>query len=226
MELVLQAFPFLLALSPIVANAMLLMKTFWDTLMKNQFVGAAVNTTLVSLEDTKEVWLPFASKGLMILRPVVKALVLLVRASLHLIIAGRNSLISTFSWLKANGMDMSVALKEFGNSIFVIARTVGKGLYYTSNAVGFMITSVEESIEFVTNPSAMTWNGFVAKAGALSVTVALTGLLIWSLASRCKEKEKPKPKQIESLPERKLRSSVARKRALLYCNDLGSMRPN
>lgn len=212
-DTVTQAFPYALALSPLVVGVIALVNSLFKKLTEDPIVGPIVNTTLVVLESTKAVWKPMLSGALAIIKPIVRALVLLVKSARDLILSVKASVLSALVWVKTNGGEASYYASEFVKAMYRIVKTLGKGLYYLSKGLGICIASFEQTREFLgilfTNPSAITWNFFQENAFSLALTSSLVGLLVWTLLERRKARQE----------EKAWKSSISRRRAFLYSED-------
>lgn len=208
-----ETFPYLVALSPFFAGMIALVQGLFKKATEDPIVGPIVNTSLMVFETTKAVWKPVISTALAVIKPIVRALILLARTARDLMLSVKASLLSALVWVKTNSGEASYYASEFAKALYRIVKTLGKGLYYLSKGLGICIASFEQTRDFLgilfTNPSAMTWTLFQESAFSLALTTGLVGLVVWTMLERRKEKQE----------EKAWKSSIARRRAILYSED-------
>ena len=212
-----EAFPYLLALSPLIVGVVALVNSLLQKVVENPIVGPIVNTTLVVLETTKAVWKPVLSTVLTLVKPIVRVLVLIAKNAWLMALSLRDSFLSAVTWVKANGGDFTHVLGEFARSMYIIGKALGKGMYYLSKGLSLVIDSFEKSNAFfrgvLDNPSSFTWDTLQENAIPLLVSASFLALVVWCVVPA------PPPRQEEDVKKTeksgRMETRAARRRAFL-----------
>ena len=215
MDLVLNSVSSLVTYGSIVALVAMVVQTFWSSLSKDPFLGPILNTTLVALESTKGVWMPILGGALALAKPFFKGLVLMIQSGIRLAL-------QMVRMLRNAGMDVSVALRqfattlsEFGSSVLVVGRTLGKGLFYAFKGLSLVLSSVESAVvtthRVLFSSHQATWEDLVTIAIPLGVVLGLILITIWRSAPKRTPTKEASPRRS---------SRLARKRAMLLSADL------
>ena len=224
MDLVLNTMSHLTTIGSVVAFVALVVQVFWTSLSKDPLLGPILNTTLVALESTKDVWKPILAGALVLVKPIVRALVLLIRE-------GFRFALQAIRMLRAAGVDVSAALRQFavtlsdfGSSVVIVARAVGKGLFYAFKGLSIVLSSVESVVTTVHRilftSHKVTWEDLTMIAFPLGVVLGLLLITIWrSRPTRVKDSFSE-----STVPRRS--SRLARKRAMLLSADLQTSVPS
>lgn len=222
MDLVVNSMSSLMTYGSIVAVLAMVVQVFWSSLSKDPLLGPLLNTTLVALESTKGVWVPILNGALVLVKPIVRALLVVLRE-------GIRYAVEAIRRLRAAGLDVSVALRqlaltlsEFGSSLLIVGRTLGKGLFYAFKGLSIVLSSVESvattGYRILFSSHKVTWEDLTTIAFPLGVMVGLILVAIWRSRTR-----RPQKTVIPQLPRRS--SRLERKRAMLLSADLASMLP-
>ena len=212
-----EAFPYLLALSPLIVGVVALVNSLLQKVVENPIVGPIVNTTLVVLETTKAVWKPVLSTVLTLVKPIVRVLVLIAKNAWLMALSLRDSFLSAVTWVKANGGDVTHVVGEFARSMYIIGKALGKGMYYLSKGLSLVIDSFEKSNAFfrgvLDNPSSFTWDTLQENAIPLLVSASFLALVVWCVVPA------PPPRQEEDVKKTeksgRMETRAARRRAFL-----------
>jgi hypothetical protein len=194
-----------------------------------------VNTTLVFFEKNKDVFIPISDLGkqlafamystaIAILKPAVKALVVILRFLKPYVLFAANMTRTTLRQVQEAGLSFSLAVKsmseklwDFGSSLAVVVKGLAqvlasmmKGLSLVFNSFE-NVSSVGYRILFHTNQ--VTWNEVSSAFIPLVVVTAVLAFLYWMK----RDKTTPVAQQATGIPRRS--SRLARKRALFSCGD-------
>jgi hypothetical protein len=225
---------------------------FWSTLYSNPLLNQTIETTLVFLNNTKEVWepvvaaleplrsmlvslTPYAKElmkatfkaALVLLVPISKALLVVLRTVWPLVVFVWNSTRVAFGKMQSMGLSVSAALatlaenaKEIGRATWTLTKSLGSLLYYVSMGVSYIVNSVEDVGNFLSRaffqPQSLTWQDASDIAMPFLVVSTLFALLIrfnWKATE---------PKAPEAKPLRRS-ERIARKRSFLMSSDTGSL---
>ncbi len=209
-----------LALSPLGAMILAGLYKLYQAIMSQPIVASVVNTTLVALESTKEVWMPVASVALAVIKQVGAALVVIVKYARHLVLFAQSTVKGLVLWFRDNGVDVGVAAQNFGHSMLVIGKAFGRVLFYVAQGLSSLISSFEETSAFLSqaykNPESITWELFTANAYSLAVSLTMVSLLTWWLLKPARPQ-----KAILIEPQMKpprMETRASRRRAMLTCD--------
>ncbi len=212
---------YVLALSPLGAMILTGLYKLYEAIMSQPIVASVVNTTLVVLESTKEVWMPVASTALAVIKQVGAALVVIAKYVRHLVLFVQSTVKGLVLWFKNNGVDVGVAAQNFGNSMFVITKAFGRLLFYIAQGLSALIGSFEEASAFLgqvyKNPETITWELFTANAYSLAVTLTIVSLLTWWLLKPARP-QKAILIEPPTKPPPRMETRASRRRAMLTCD--------
>ena len=193
-----------------------------EALMSNPLVSAAVNTTLVVLKTTEGVWRPAYNA-------TVKAVVFLAPILKSLIVTTVNATIAFFKTAQSMGVSFTTAfptvmvrIKELGEALVVIARTLGLTVYYMVKGLGFILGSVEYVLGFgkqiLFEAHLLTAQDLYNVMLPFAVVLTTVMMVYWL-------RKTPQPLMETPMPVRRS-SRLARKRAMLYAQDLSDTFPS
>lgn len=195
-----------------------------------------VNTTLVFLEENKEVFIPITDAGkqlafaiystaLAILKPVVRALVVILRVIKPYILFAANVTRITIQRVQEAGVSLSLAVQsmseklwDFGSSLAVVMKGVAYMVAYITKGLSVVFSSFDDvfrvgyRILFHTNQ--VSWNEVSSAFSPLLVVIAVFALLYWM------KRSKVTPVPQTAAPRRS--SRLARKRAMFSCGDVSA----
>jgi len=217
----LAAIPFAVVIAPFVLNSL-------HALMSNALVLTAMNTISVMLNNTEIVWKPVWNLSLMMSKELMNAVILvtpIVKDATLRLINGTVAFVRT-----AQSMGVSFAssfptvmlrLKEIGEALVVIARTLGAVLYYSLRSISLVVGSVERVFLFgkqlLFEAHLLTADDLYNVVLPLGVVMATTMFLYWL-------RKAPQPQKVSTFQPRRS-SRLARKRAMLYGHDLSDALP-
>jgi hypothetical protein len=194
-----------------------------------------VNTTLVFFEKNKDVFIPISDLGkqlafamystaIAILKPAVKALVVILRIVKPYILFAANITRITIHRVQQTGMSFTAAIQsmseklwDFGSSLAVVVKGFAYMVAYLTKGLSMVFNSFEHvsslgyRILFHTNQ--VTWNEVSSAFIPLVVVTAVLASLYWMK----RDKATPVAQQATGVPRRS--SRLARKRALFSCGD-------
>jgi hypothetical protein len=195
-----------------------------------------VNTTLIFLEENKEVFIPIADAGkqmafaiystaIAILKPVVKALVVILRIVKPYILFAANHTRIALRQIQQTGMSFTAAIQsmseklwDFGSSLAVVVKGFAYMVAYLTKGLSMVFSSFENVFQvgyrilFHTNQ--VTWNEVSSAFIPLVVVTAAFGFLYWMKRS--------KVTPVPQTPALRRSSRLARKRAMFSCGDLSA----
>ncbi len=192
-------------------------------LMSNPLISSAVNATLVVLKTTEGVWRPAYNvtvRTILFLAPIVKSLILTTV----------NATIVFFRSAQAMGVSFAsafptlmVRIKELGEALVVIGRTLGLTVYYMVKGLGFILGSVEYILGFgkqlLFEPHLLTAQDIYNVMLPFAVVLATTAAVYW-----LRKAPQPRMEAPMCVPVRRS-SRLARKRAMMYAQDLSDALP-
>lgn len=164
-------------------------------------IEAAVNTTLVFLENTKEVWKPVVDFSLVFLKPFGPLVVLVLDATVRaMVLFGYMTVVtvrkvasyanSTVMLLKQSGISLGTAMSnavENVKDVVVSLGTLSKALASLTvkvvKGLSFVVNSFDHVSEFLYRSlfetSSVTWQDMVDVAVPFAVVTCIVGLLAW-----------------------------------------------
>jgi hypothetical protein len=202
-------------------------------LMSNPLVSSAVNATLVVLETTEVVWRPAYNMTLVLAKEVIKAIVFLAPILKSLILTTVNVTVAFFRKAQAMGVSFATAfptvmvrIKELGEALVVIGRTLGLTVYYMVKGLGFILGSVEYVLGFgkqlLFEPHLLTAQDLYNVMLPFAVVFTTLAMVYWF-----RKAPQPRIEAPMSAPVSVRRSSrLARKRAMMYAQDLSDAFPS
>ena len=220
-----------------------LVKMLWLSWSANPTVQAVVNTTLVFLNNTKEVWQPVVHATALVVKPIVsfalafvqplgplavvvvkaigKALVLFLLTTAHTIVTIYKG-IQQYGGSVVNATESFFqATKDFAVSLGTVLRGVSMFVVNAVHALSFVFRSVESvaSVFYraLFQSHTLTWDDLYSMFIPFLVVGSIVLFMKW------KKSGKPKAEKKEEEIEFPRRSSrLARKRAMLCSEDLSS----
>lgn len=207
---------------PLLMVLLHMLKPFMD----HPVVTAVMNTSLVILENTKAVWKPVVAGGLVVLRKIVGLLRVVFPTVKALIVMLVNATAFLVQKAQSLGMSLSTAFttvlerfEEVGEAIVILARAVAKTGFYFLKSVSLVVTSFESVIGFaqqlVFAPSTITWNDLYNIMLPFAICFCMIALAYY----RFRPSKAPVCREVEVAPLRRS-SRIARKRAMLLCDDM------
>jgi hypothetical protein len=197
-----------------------------------------VNTSLVILKPilyfALMVLKPFGTLGLVVLDKAFKGLVTVGFVTVHIVIGLVEGVQSFMNYTKSMGLDFANAvksgafvLKDFTLSLAKIIQWIGYALYQLIFGVRYLIDSCEQVGIFLHRllfeAHKITWNDVYNISIPFLVVGSILGFFVWRISKKFTSKPVDLSKKYDDeygIPRRS--SRLARKRALLTCQDLSS----
>jgi hypothetical protein len=218
------AVPLVMVLGPFLVSAL-------QSILSNPLVCSALNTISVVLNTTEIVWRPAWNASVVVSRQILSGFVVVAPIIKSLVLSGLNTTITLVRNAQALGLSFAVAfptvmlrIKELGEALLVIARSIGVVLYYVTKSVALVFGSVEHVFTFskqlLFEAHLMTTEDVYNVMLPLAIVLGTIATLIWLRKT---------PQPVEALvcePFQPRRSSrLARKRAFLYAQDFSDALP-
>ena len=200
-----------------------------------------VNTTLVFLEKNKEVFVPIANAGkqisfaihsssIIVLRPMIKALVLLYNTLKPIVLAVLNVTRNALQQLRDMGLSLTTVAQnlaakvlDFGKSLAIVTKALAQATAYIVKGVSIVIASFDNlftlGYRILFHTRDLTWDDATSALIPLVVVMSTLGFFYWM-------KRPTVAAAAATAPSEKcvLRRSprIARKRSMFLCQDLSS----
>lgn len=214
---VLASIPLVLMLVPVLLD-------LYKNVMANPIVSAAVNTTLVVLKNTELVWRPALNFAIAIIKPIVKALVLVFPQVKAVVTVLVNQTVALVQFAQSMGMSLITSLTnilermaELGDALIVVARGLGNVGYYGLRAAGTLVGSFESV--FVFGKRVLFESHLLSVNDLYNVLMPMLTVLVVLAAVYWVRKGPSPQKSVETFQPRRS-SRIARKRAMLCAADM------
>lgn len=209
-------------------------------LLKNTEVvwRPVLNTSLVVLKPILSFALmvlkPFGTLGLVVLDKAFKGMVIIGFLTAHFVITFVEGVQSFINYTKSMGLDFATAvksgafvLKDFTFSLAKIIQWIGYAVYQIVWSVNYLVDSCEQVGAFLHRllfeAHKVTWNDVYNISIPFLVVGSILGFFVWRLTQKFASAPVDMSKKCDDecvIPRRS--SRIARKRALLTCQDLSS----
>ncbi len=177
---------------------------------------------------------PFGTVGLVVLDKVVKGMVIFGYLTTYFVLSLVQGVRSFMNYTKSIGLDFASAvksgafvLKDFTLSLAKIVQWVGYVIYQIAFSVKFVLDSCEQVGTFlhrlVFEAHKVTWNDVYNISIPFLVVGSILAFFVWRVSLKFASKPFAPSKKVDDecfVPRRS--SRLARKRALMYCQDLPS----
>jgi hypothetical protein len=242
----------LLAAATAFLTGTFLATAFWGTLYSNPLLNQTIETALMFLNNTKEVWepvvaaleplrstlvslTPYAKElvkatfktALVLLVPMSKALLLVFRTMWPLVVFVWNSTRVAFERVRSMGMSFSTALATLAEN----AKEIGRATWTLTKSLGSVLYYVSMGVSYIVN-SVEDVGNFLSRAlfQPQSLTwqdvsdIAMPFLVVSTLFALLIRSnwKATEPKVPETKPLRRS-ERIARKRSFLMSSDTGSL---
>lgn len=216
---VLAAIPLVVVLGPLVLSLV-------QGLMANPVVNAAVNATLVVLKSTEVVWRPIWTMSLVAFKQVFAALVYIAPMVKAVVMTIVNATVNAVRTAQQMGVSFSSAfptlmlrIKELGEALLVIARTLGVAAYYAVKGLSLLLGSFEKVFVFgkqlLFEAHLLSAHDLYNVMLPLAIVFVTSAVLYWLRKAPSVGGE-----TCEKTFQPRRSSRLARKRAMLYAQDL------
>ena len=190
-----------------------------------------VNTSLVFLEKTNDVFLPLTNT---ILTPTIKAVVLLYNTLKPIILAILNVTRATLQKIRDMGVSLSLVAQnvastvlDFGKSLATVTKAVVQGTAYILKGFSIVIASFENlftlGYRILFHTRELTWDDATSALIPLVVVGSTLGFFYWMKkpsATASAATATAAAAETNSVLRRSPR--IARKRSMFLCQDLSS----
>jgi hypothetical protein len=210
-----------------------LMKTFFAN---NPVAQAFLNSTLVVLKNTEVVWRPVVNVSLVVLKPVLKfALMVFIQASKAISVVILSALQIgqvCFNTLQAMGGNLTqaaqnlfVGTKDFLGSLATVMKGIGYVFLEMVHWGSFVIRSFEQTglflRRFLFEGHRVTLDDLYNISVPFLVVGSILAFFYWRTFRTCVKPSAPEKKNDDIVVPRRS-SRLARKRAMMYCQDLAT----
>jgi hypothetical protein len=215
------AVPLVMVLGPFFISAL-------QSIVSNPLVCSALNTISVVLNTTEIVWRPAWNASVLVSRQIVNGLQYVAPIVKSVILSGVNTTITLVRNAQALGVSFAVAfptvmlrIKEVGEALLVIARSLGVVMYYTTKSVALVLGSVEHVFTF---SKQLLFEAHLMTAEDLYNVMLPFAIVLCTIATLYWLRKSPVPQTAQAFQPRRS-SRLARKRAFLYAKDVSDALP-
>jgi hypothetical protein len=215
------AVPLVMVLGPFLVSAL-------QSILSNPLVCSALNTISVVLNTTEIVWRPAWNASVLVSRQVLSGFVVLAPLIKSLVLSGVNTTITLVRNAQAMGVSFAVAfptvmirMKEIGEALLVIARSIGVVMYYVTKSTALVLGSLEHVFTF--SKQLLFEAHLMTAEDVYNVMLPFT-IVLSTIATLYWLRKTPMPQTTQTFQPRRS-SRLARKRTFLYAQDVSDALP-
>lgn len=237
-----------LMLSVNTISAIVIFSAIMKMLTSNPVTQALLNTTLVFLENTKEVWKPVVDVAAFVTKPLAPLVLLVLDTAVKaMVVFGYMTVTTvrkvasyanmTLIFIKESGMSVGTAItnavdnvKDVVVSLGTLSKALASLTVRMIKAASYVVNSFEQVSDFfyrsLFETSSVTYQDMVDVALPFVLVSCIMGLLAWRFSRLFVSTSKPNPIILEEpcKPRRSARlaeqlSRLNRKRAMMSCTD-------
>lgn len=220
------------------------LKMLWFTWSSNPLVQSAVNTTLVFLENTKEVWKPVVNATALVLKPIASFALAILKPLGPLALVVVQTIAKALAIALITTIDMVVSIyriihryggsitnateaffqatKDFAISLGTVLRGLTTMMVYAVHALSFAIRSVESVGSVVYRVLFQSHMLTLDDLYSISIPLLVIGSLVVYSMWKKSRKQMAIMKKNEDIQYPRRSSRLARKRAMLCSEDFSS----
>lgn len=206
MDLVVSSFPYAVALSPLIAWGLLVLKSVWFIVSQHPVAEYLGNASMVVLETTAFVWFPILNALMGVAVPIALLLISLAETAVEALQMGLDTLWNTAHSLGLANLVPSGA--DFAKALYTVVRGFALSVYYSIKGLSLLFTTLETGIRGV--KSLLLSPELVKPLLPFAAAVFFIAVLWWAVDAGELRQEAEKPK----IPLRRS-SRLQRKRAML-----------